>query len=296
MAIVIIGVNRGGTSAVASSLNSLGISLGEASYAPIHEDMALAKAYRGKNWNEFKRIVGAYDEKYGEWAWKLPDAVNGLKNTAKLFDKPKYIFVFRDLFAIASRKAEALDQDQLTSMKKAIRSYQRVLQFVAKKKPDHLLVSYEKLLVNPAQYAATLLEFLGYENQGELIQNVCGAISLSPKDYLQWSSNAKQGRFLKQHGLRGQLDNASNNNVSGWAMDTKGNNPVTLRVLIDNKCHKELKANLLREDLTKAGISKSGLHGFSCTLPADIETGSMISIVYSNSDLHLIGSPVKYKK
>ena len=55
--VIVVGVNRGGTSAVAATLNAIDVPLGESWHEPIYEDLDLADAFRTSNWKKFKDIV-----------------------------------------------------------------------------------------------------------------------------------------------------------------------------------------------------------------------------------------------
>jgi len=68
---IVIGVGRGGTSAIAASLNTLGITLSGDFNEPIYEDIEMAKAFRSRDWRSFKRLIASYEAKYQKFAWKL---------------------------------------------------------------------------------------------------------------------------------------------------------------------------------------------------------------------------------
>ncbi|NHN36164.1 hypothetical protein G8764_02525 [Pseudomaricurvus alcaniphilus] len=291
-AIIIVGINRSGTSAIAASLDAIGISLGEHSHKPIFEDTELAKCFRSRNWRGFEEIVADYASRHKLFAWKLPDAVNDLNRVDKLFRAKKYIFVFRDIYAIALRKEQALDQDVLQSMIKSNKQYQQVLNFIARSNIDYMLVSYEKMLIEPAVYANNLLNFLGLDKSEANLEKIVGSISASPADYVAWSAQAKQEKSLEEISISGHLDQASNQHVSGWAKAAATEEPVMLDVLVDGVAVATLTAENFRADLVEAGISQSGKHGFDFSLPKSAAPGSTIAVVEKNSNVNLIGSPV----
>jgi hypothetical protein len=294
MTIIIIGINRGGTSAIAASLDSLGVSLGEKSKKPIYEDIALARAFRAKEWKTFKSIVADYDATHKRWAWKLPDSINDIKRVGKLFNEKKYIFVFRDIFAIASRKKQALDQDILPNMTKANHAYGDVLKLIKKNNIDYLMVSYEKVLTEPENYATQLLEFLEQENTDENIKKICDSISISPTDYILWSERKKQVALLDKHNVTGHLSRASNNMISGWVKPKDSDKNLSVKVLYENNEIATVLADEYRDGLVKAGISSIGRHGFSYCLANAVSYGDSISVVESMSGVDLSGSPKKY--
>lgn len=73
-AIIVVGVSRGGTSAISASLQALGISMGAKFHTPIYEDLALAESFRAKDWRQLKIIIKEYEASNKIFGWKLPDS------------------------------------------------------------------------------------------------------------------------------------------------------------------------------------------------------------------------------
>jgi hypothetical protein len=86
--IVVVGLNRGGTSAIAASLHAMGVALGKAYNEPIYEDIQLARAVRAKDWLLVKLILKQYEQDYAKFAWKLPDNYKYLERIHKYLSNP----------------------------------------------------------------------------------------------------------------------------------------------------------------------------------------------------------------
>jgi len=293
-AIIIVGINRGGTSAVASSLNALGVHLGDASAAPIFEDKKLSNAFRGKDWKKLKQIADEYVLEHGVYAWKLPDTRHQLKKLEKLLGDVRFIFVFRDICAISLRKQKALDVDALKSMSESIRSYDKIIKFASKSSSDHLLLSYEKILTAPESYATSLLEFIGFETSSENIKKITDVIAISPKEYNVWADKLRQKNDLDSvHGISGQLHRVDTDVVVGWAKWIKSDEKMKLTLLVNDEEVSTFTADQFQQHLINTGFSKSGNRGYRIKMPPGLENGTKVSVVESSSGAHLVGSPTK---
>lgn len=289
--IIVVGSNRGGTSAVASSLHSLGVFLGDSWHEPIYEDIYLAKYYRSKNWRAFKEKINEYECQNNIFAWKLPDSSSRLGKVNSIFSKPRYIFVFRDLFAISDRMHRSLGTSHLKGMTKACLQYLKIIFFIKKTRPDCLLVSYEKMLFNKEEYAISLLDFIGMDKSKVNIEKIKSSISPSPNNYTNWAENAKLSKNLTSSGFIGYLDHLDQHKVSGWVRSTSNEKPVYVDIFVnETKIHSFL-ANIHRQDLVDALVSDSGNCGFSILFKTPLQVGDVVSAVPSDTKINLIGSP-----
>lgn len=292
-AIIIVGVARSGTSSVAASINSLGVFLGEAWHEPIYEDLHLARYFREKNWKAFKNRIAHYENTHDLFAWKLPDVTEKLGKVHKFFKSPKYIFVFRDLFAISNRMNLALDKSYLEGMRSANKQYSKVLSFISKVKPEHLLLSYEKILTETDGYALQLLDFLDMEKSQKNIDTIKRVISPSPLKYREWSDNSRNNIQLKKRGLAGHLDHLDQTKVSGWAKSIENDQPISVDIYVNDNKAGSIVASDFREDLVNSAFSTTGYHGFTFSFTNLLKSRDEVSVKPINTEFNLIGSPRK---
>ncbi len=293
-AIIIVGINRGGTSAVASSLNALGVFLGNNGRAPIFEDRDLSTAFRERDWKKLKQIADTYASMHDLYAWKLPDTRHRLQKIEKYIDDARFIFVFRDVFAIAQRKQKSLGEDPFKSLSGSLKSYSDLVKFAKKRHKDHLFVSYEKILTDPESYATRLLDFIGYEQSPVNIKKIIDVIGVSPPDYNVWADSQKQSSTLeKQFALKGRLHRADSKVIVGWAKWKNTDDPVELVLRINDTEFTTLVANQFQQHLVNSGFSTSGNRGFRIETPVEIAIGAEIAVLEKNSGAHLAGSPMK---
>lgn len=267
---IVVGVNRGGTSAVAKSLAALGIPAGEDFNDINYEDRRLAGQYRSGNWAEFKKSVTDYQTRYQRFAWKLPDSNRRLAKVASYFANPFFIFIYRDICAIAQRKQMTLGEETFEAMEESLDGYRRILKFVRRQRPVALHVSYEKMLVEPEAFARGLCAFCGFEPSEETLQRVVGGIEPSPARYVEWAEVTRQVGELKRHGYDGHLDSVTSTQVSGWLLKQGDDAPVRAELLVGGCKVAEILCDEMRDDLVAAGRSRTGRAGFRLDVKAGI--------------------------
>ncbi len=262
-------------------MHTLGVTLGDDFREPNYEDIGLSKAFRDKDWRSFKRLVSAYESRHQKFAWKLPDSYLQLERIHKYFSNPRYIFVYRDVLAIANRKNLAKNIDSFQSIESSLAAYKKILKFIQKIDPPAMHVSYEKLLLNKNNYAVELAKFCKIKASDELLKQVSAVVEPSPEKYLNWSSvNRKLSDWkqLKQLGYDGCIDRASNNTVAGWLLNTATDEPLVVDLLINGEWITQSICNLYRKDLIRADKSCTGTAGFNITLPVTLIKNDQISL------------------
>jgi len=263
---IVVGVGRGGTSAVAASLHALGVPLGVQNVefgGHNYENFEMAVAFRSRKWKRLKELIAQNEATYQKFAWKLPDSNKQLTRINKYFSNPYYIFVYRDILAIANRKDITLDIDLISGMKKNLADYERIVNFSKRNGLRSLHVSYEKMLLDKKGYAKELAKFCGVKASDDLLDKVAAVIEVSPAHYLQWSSNS---RFKKTE-YQGRILHASKSHIEGWMASEKDSVPLTVEVLINNVLFGEYSSDVYREELVTAGKSESGKAGFYIEFP-----------------------------
>ncbi|MCL2914166.1 sulfotransferase [Shewanella corallii] len=271
-AIIVTGVNRGGTSAISVALNALQIPSGDRSCSPTYEDPDLATLFSRKDWDGLLKKIAAYSNKHPIFAWKWPNACRHLDTIDQLFTRKKYIFVFRDIYAISIRQQKALGTVIDASMQESLSKYSAMLKFIQGCKSPYLLISYEKLLKNPEMFAQDLLQFLELEPTDERVNSVVSVISPSPIEYERWAASLSSG-------LLGHIDSIRNGMIKGWAKHKHSEHSLMLKLCLNADEIAVYEANKVREDLIASGISSSAKHGFEVPFDQPIIPGDKITIV-----------------
>lgn len=290
-AVIIVGVNRGGTSAIAATLNSLGIFLGERWHEPIYEDLILANAFRNQDWKSFRKTVEFYESNHSLFGWKLPNITTKLTKVHRFFKAPKYIFVFRDLYATGTGMNRASNRDVIKGMFYANQQYKNVLDFISRKDINHLLISYEKMIIDSKSYAIEILDFLEIEKNDQRIKSITEVISPNPEKYQNWLNNSRQSTFLNTNGYQGHLDHLDTSKVKGWAKSIYDDNSISVDIFVNDEKITSIKADELRKDLIHEKVSTIGKHGFLYYFDTPLLAKSAVSVKPANNKFDLVGSP-----
>jgi hypothetical protein len=117
--------------------------------------------------------------------------------------------VFKDIFAIANRNRLSMSSDLIGNMQDTAEQYLGATQFINTKRPHAMLLSYEKVMLNPESFVSQVARFceLG-EDQGRMAKAL-EFIDPFPEEYLEKS------RIHRAHGRLVDIDNSGL--LRGWA-------------------------------------------------------------------------------
>lgn len=190
--IIVAGVPRSGTTMVAKGLAALGIFLGSQIDASVQEDLLLGRVLGSGDMDKFREIVERYNRDHDVWAFKRPTAYQAIDGT--LFRNPRFVLTFRDPVAIAKREAVSMKTDFRGALRRAAGWSVNLTDFAFRQTAPTMLVSYEKALQQPAEFAHSLIDFIGMKQDKSASSKVVAVVSPSPSDYVQKS----QIRFPKK--------------------------------------------------------------------------------------------------
>lgn len=282
--IIVVGVARSGTSMVAGALHALGVPMGESSNDVVFEDRDLAGVFEGGGGaRALEELLRERDRQNPIWGWKRPAAFHYLRPHLDRFRNPTVIATFRDVLAISMRNAISVKSEVLKGLKAAHRETRALLDFVAALKTPAMLVSYEKALFNPTDFAAALAEFAGLELNRARAEAVASFIQPDRPSYL------RQARVFP---VLGGISAVRNGYLVGWAKDPRSAGPVTLRLKVNGKPWREVRADVFRPDLSKKQIG-NGHHGFRIDLSelGDLPRPIEISVIDTTSGEDIRNSP-----
>ena len=180
---VVLGVSRGGTSAVAGMLNHFGVHMGGTGEAPLFEDLRMNRAL-GAGATAVEDLVALYNSQRKVWGFKGNAIRQPYEELALHLRAPVFVVVFRDLLAIANRARISAERDVVDILARQAAEYQRIVQFVAMRRFHCVLVSYEKLTAYPREVAALLARHCDLHPQTQQMQAAVEFIQPAPDDYL----------------------------------------------------------------------------------------------------------------
>jgi hypothetical protein len=248
--IVVIGTARGGTSLVAGSLYHLGIFTGDKSNAPVFEDVLLSEAFEKNDISLARSIAERYSNEHDIWAWKRPAALNYLDEIEKAILNPFYIFIFKDIFAIANRNSISMQADIDKGLSNALTDYAKIVEFTSKTKRPVMLVSAEKALQNKESFVNALIEMNKDIKNFSCNRDVAiDFITPNPSAYLDATRTSKS---------IGTVDILTRDIIGGWAKSVHHDMPVKVEVYADNQLIKTITADGFRQDLKDKKIHPKG--------------------------------------
>lgn len=283
--IIVIGTARGGTSLVSGALHHLGIFTGDKSNPPVFEDVLLSEAFEKNDIALAKNIAEKYTEKYSLWSWKRPAALNYLDKIEDAIKNPFYIFIFKDIFAIANRNNISMQADISKGLSDALSDYAKIVDFASKTKKPIMLISAEKALQNKDDFVDALIEInKDIQDCTSNKKNATDFITPNPTNYLDTT------RISKSIGC---VDKLTDNEIHGWAKYVYIDSSTEIEVYINKVLKYSTKADIYRDDLVKSGISKNGKNGFIISLKQEsIKEGDTVKVKVKN-DVHDLKNGVK---
>lgn len=298
--IVVVGVARGGTSAVAASLVGLGVHMGDDINSANYEDKKIISSIpnRGRNllslnaWNNFSSIAEEYSNSHQRWGFKYPSIHSHLYKINKLLNKPRYIFVYRDIFSISNRRSEVFSNDsQVEAMQNSLRLYKNIMEFIQREQPYSLLVSYEKILTNTEGYLSTLSNFCDLSPSDEALKHTASLIMPSPDSYESWSKNHKQSQDLNSTSFRGRVHKADRKTINGWACNLKNDDPVTVEIYVNDKLHGQVLSDKKRPKLFENGVTNTQNVGFNYSFSEKPpHPDAIVKVLISGPNIEIINS------
>ncbi|MEP5765018.1 MAG: hypothetical protein ABJ308_10495 [Halieaceae bacterium] len=266
--LVVLGIARGGTSAIAGALHELGIFTGALSAGPVFEDVNLSASIESGTAEDVQRIIDEYNGQHKVWAYKRPRLLYHVADVHAQFRNPVYIVIFRDVFAAAQRTRISGGVDIFLTMKKLLADTGRIVDFIDSRRPNVILVSYEKLLAHPELLVDELIKLSGTGASEDARLAAIASIRPAPDDYLDATRTNKAA---------GRISRVSDDCVEGWARYTYPLKPAAeVELSINGSVIAQTTAEL---DIPDTGMPPGRTEGSYCGFRFQLQPGTI-----SNSD------------
>lgn len=181
--IIVTGVARSGTSMVASSLVSLGLPMGDKIDDSVFEDIQVAKVLDDRK--AMADLIARKNAAHAKWGFKRPMAFDNISANLDLFRNPRIVVTFRDAASIAMRNVISMRFEFLPALGLATAHNAQLTKFVTAIAVPTLVISYEKALTEPEQYARELCSFCGIDAPIETRSAVADMVQSGPPRYLE---------------------------------------------------------------------------------------------------------------
>ena len=156
--IPILGIQRGGTTAVAGIVQKLGVHIGS-DMNKVLEDLDFATPGRFNN-----GVVDMRNAEFDVWGWKYPNTYLYIDRVYHRLRNPRFVIVTRDLTANAismSVRTQTFSTAHAVE-RAALQQHQHHAMALRYRKPV-LFVSYEKLILNPEIAVREIANFLAID-------------------------------------------------------------------------------------------------------------------------------------
>jgi len=186
--IVVVGVARGGTSMIAGVLFHMGVFMGKKACPPVFEDVHLANAIETGDIQEIRNIISEYNDRNHIWGFKRPSIIDHLDIMHHEFLNPIYIFVFKDMAAIANRNVLSMGFEFTDMLNRAHKDYGKIIDFISNQENlNGYVVSYEKAMVYKEQFVMQLKNIVGNSGGKVGLNEAVSFINREPALYLDKS-------------------------------------------------------------------------------------------------------------
>ncbi|MFV8819967.1 hypothetical protein [Haliea sp. E17] len=188
---VVLGVSRGGTSAIAGWLNILGVPMGRSGKPPLFEDLRMNRALAA-GIEAAEQQIAENNAEQPVWGFKGNAIQQPYGEIARRLRNPVFVVIFRDLLAIANRARLSASRDVGWILQKQAQEYARIADFVATGGYYSVLLSFEKLNACTEDVLAQFSAALALPMDEAVRERALQFIRPAPEDYLRVSKAKKR--------------------------------------------------------------------------------------------------------
>jgi hypothetical protein len=257
---IVLGAPRGGTSMVAGVLHHLGVYMGS-DLLPTFEDPYLTKLMlQGRN-EDLKQAIVDRNRSHSDWGWKFPGQpiLEALPEISSELRNPYFLAVYRDVFAIANRNSISAYGDLFETMKYSLNYYAGLGAFLASNKVPAMLISYEKVMLDPSMFVDRVSRLLGIGHECQ--ENAIAFIEPNKPAYLGATDNR----------CNGFIDKVDAGYVAGWAYSKTQDLPVVVDIELNGRLVNSVLADQYRPDVQAIAKHPNGKTGYRCALPSEYQ-------------------------
>ena len=193
--VLVTGLGRSGTSAVASVLKNIGFYMFDGEPVPSLEDKTLNGLIRSGQIGELVERLEARAASNILAGWKDPKLFsdNGMRLLEALGSEWIYIFVYRDPLSIATRNSITMNVDLEPALEQAIRLQKKLYNFnvLAANRCPTYRVSYEKFATKFEATVLGLTKFLSIPCDVSMIDSIKKSIDADHITYLKNADNTE---------------------------------------------------------------------------------------------------------
>jgi len=177
--IVVLGVERGGTSMVAGVLRAMDINFGDEA-GRNHED----RRFLSDNEDELIHLIQLNNSQHNVWGFKVPKASLKVEFYCKYLRNPHFILVFRNITSIVDSRIIRGGVDPLKLAQHAINYYNKAVNSLAESRKPLIFVNYESACINKHEFIQDVADFAGIKLNNESSKRAFSIITSDGGGYL----------------------------------------------------------------------------------------------------------------
>jgi hypothetical protein len=197
--IVVLGVERGGTSMVAGVLRALGINMGERAGLN-HED----PRFLSDDQERLDRLIKQRNKELEVWGFKVPKSALMLEFYKQRLRNPYYIVVFRNIAAIADSWVQrGASREYVSPIERTMVFYNKIYKFIKDTHSPLILVNYERAAQCKEELVRDLAEFVEVSLRENDLKRAAAVITGDGKGYVNLPEHyfivEPKDRILSEH-------------------------------------------------------------------------------------------------
>lgn len=177
--IVVLGVERGGTSMVAGVIRALGVNMGERA-GRNHENAAFLSDDQEKLRNQIKK----HNEENDVWGFKVPKASLMVDFYAKNLRNPHFVLVFRNIGSVVDSWCSRGANDPIETAKHSLKYYSAALDSLNNTGFPLMYVNYERACEQKNDFINSIAGFIGIDPDEEIKEKAVSVITGEGGGYL----------------------------------------------------------------------------------------------------------------
>jgi hypothetical protein len=168
--IVVFGLGRGGTSAIAGILRILGMAVLEATHPLKHESSPIVYEGDVVDRDKTRLRIAEMNDRHSVWGWKSPRDIFQITKFNSLLRNPHYIVILRNVFDVcaSTKRYEGLPFE--ATMPDVAAAFSEIAHFVKNSTEPLALMSFGELTSNPAETIKAVATWLGFSPSRETFE------------------------------------------------------------------------------------------------------------------------------
>jgi len=165
--ILITGLGRSGTSAIATLLYHMGYNLGDVENSVTKEDRELRRNLKNGDYDAIVNILESRSQTHELVAFKDPKIYSSSHKNfiQKLSDEWLIVCVSRDPVSIAQRRVISEGIDFEKALSETVDSQMRLMKFMLTVEKPIIIISYEKFMSYPTQSVYELANYIEFDKK-----------------------------------------------------------------------------------------------------------------------------------